>query len=439
MTRALPGRGPEPLGRLVRGPFLLGCGVIALSVGGLGLWSASAPLAGAALASGQVTVETNRKTIQHLEGGIIRELLVTDGDHVKAGDVLVRLDHVKPRTSLETLHGRYYAALAREARLIAEREGAADIQFPVELLQTDHAAAADAIAGQRRIHEARRAWVDGQIAILNQQVAQLREEIAALEAQVRSETRQSELIGEEIEGVQMLVDKGLERRPRLLSLQRAAEDINGRRSEHLGLIARAQQRIGESELQIADLRNRRIDEIMRELRTVQDELFDVRERIVAARDVLERVEVRAPRDGIVVNRRFHTVGGVVAPGEALLDIVPQSEDLMIEARVRMDDIDIVRPGMKAQVRLVAYKQRWTPSVDGTVRTVSADRLQDQRTGESFFIARVEIDRASLEKLPGAELYPGMPADVMIMTAPRTALDYMLSPLTESLAKAFREQ
>ncbi len=434
----LPGR-VEPLDRTIRGPFLLGCGVIALCIGGLGLWSSGAPLAGAAIAAGEVTVESNRKTVQHLEGGIIGEILVTDGDRVNAGDVLVRLDETKPRTSLEALHGRFYAGLAREARLIAEREDAAEISFPAELLQAGHPAAAEAMAGQRRIHAARRAWVEGQVAILQKQIAQLREEITALDAQVRSETRQSELIAEEAEGVKTLVDRGLERRPRLLALQRAAEEINGRRSDHLGQIARAQQKIGEAELQIADLQNRRIDEIMRELRTVQDELFDIRERMVAARDVLKRIEIRAPRDGIVVNRRVHTVGGVVTPGEAILDIVPQSEELMIDARVRMDDIDIVRPGMKAQIRLVAYKQRWTPTVDGLVRTVSADRLQDERTGETYFIARVEVDRDSLATLPGAELYPGMPAEVLIMTAPRTALDYMLSPITASLTKAFREQ
>ena len=178
---------------------------------------------------------------------------------------------------------------------------------------------------------------------------------------------------------------------------------------------------------------------MRELRTTQDELFDLQERLFAARDVLERTEIRAPRDGVIVNRRVHTIGGVVNPGEMLLEIVPQAEELLIEARVRMDDIDLVRPGMKAQVRLVAYRQRWTPSVDGVVRTVSADRLQDDRSGESYFQARIEVDPASLAKLPDAELYPGMPAEVLILTESRTAFDYMLSPITGSLARAFREQ
>jgi HlyD family type I secretion membrane fusion protein len=427
------------LWRQVRVPFLLGCGVIGLCFVGLGAWGGSAPLAGAAIASGQVVVQSNRKTIQHLEGGIVREIAVTDGDAVKSGELLVRLDDTRARTNLDVLQGRYFAARARAARLIAERDGHAEIAFPAELLQAAHPAAVEAVNGQRRIFAARRIWVDGQIAILRQQIAQLREEIAALEAQVESETRQAGLIGEEMQGVKALVVKGLERRPRLLALQRTAEEIGARRSDHLGQIARAQQKIGEAELKIADHENKRIDDIMQELRATQDELFDLQEKLFAARDVLERTEIRAPRDGVVVNRRVHTIGGVINPGEAVLEIVPQAEELLVEARVRKDDIDLVRPGMKAQVRLIAYSQRWTPSVDGTVQTVSADRLEDGRSGESFYVARIEIDPASLAKLPDAELYPGMPADVLIVTGSRTALDYMLSPITSSLARAFREQ
>lgn len=423
----------------VRAPFLLGCGVVGFCLIGLGAWGGSAPLAGAAIASGQVVVQSNRKTIQHLEGGIVREIAVTDGDAVKSGELLVRLDDTRARTNLDVLQGRYFAARARAARLIAERDGHAEIVFPAELLQASHPAAVEAVNGQRRIFEARRIWVDGQIAILRQQIAQLREEIAALEAQVESETRQAGLIGEEMQGVEALVVKGLERRPRLLALQRTAEEIGARRSDHLGQIARAQQKIGEAELKIADHENKRIDDIMQELRATQDELFDLQEKLFAARDVLERTEIRAPRNGIVVNRRIHTIGGVINPGEAVLEIVPEAEELLIEARVRKDDIDLVRPGMKAQVRLIAYRQRWTPSVDGTVQTISADRLEDDRSGESFYVARIEVDPASLAKLPDAELYPGMPADVLIVTESRTALDYMLSPITSSLARAFREQ
>jgi HlyD family type I secretion membrane fusion protein len=431
--------GMESLWRLVRVPFLSGCAVIGVCLIGIGTWGGSAPLAGAAIASGQVVVQSHRKTIQHLEGGIVRDIAVKDGDVVKSGEILVRLDDTRARTNLDALQGRYFAARAREARLIAEREGSGEIRFIAELLQSTHPAAQEAVAGQHKIFEARRIWVDGQIAILRQQIAQLREEIVALEAQVQSESRQAGLIAEEMRAVEALVVKGLERRPRLLALQRTAEEIGARRSDHLGQIARAQQRVGEAELQIADHQNKRIDDIMRELRTTQDDLFDLHEKLSAARDVLGRTEVRAPRDGVVVNRRVHTIGGVVNPGDAVLEIVPQAEELVIEARVRGDDIDLVRPGMAAQVRLVAYRQRWTPSVDGVVRTVSADRLEDGRSGDSFFVARIDVDPASLAKLPNAELYPGMPAEVLILAESRTALDYMLSPITASLARAFREQ
>ena len=433
------GEGHQSLWRLVRGPFLLGCAVIGFCVVGLAAWGGSAPLAGAAIATGQVVVESYRKTIQHLEGGIVREIKVADGDTVQPGEVLVRLDDTKARTTLDSLRGRYFASRAQEARLIAERDEASEIGFPDELLQSKNPAAAEAMAGQRKIFLSRRTWLAGQIAILKQQIAQLSEEISALQQQVESEIRQTGLIKEEMEGVDALVNKGLERKARLLALQRTAEEIGARRSDHLGQIARARQKIGEAELQITDLQNKQVDEVTRDLRSTQDDLFDLKEKVVAARDVLERTVVQAPLGGVVVNLRVHTIGGVVNPGDALLEIVPQKEELIIEAHVRMDDIDQVRPGLPVQVRLTAYKQRWTPTVEGTVRTVSADRLQDSRSGDAFFVARVGVDPASLKKLPNVELYPGMPADVLIITQPRTALDYMLLPITASLSHAFREQ
>jgi HlyD family secretion protein len=433
------GPGHPSLWPLVRGPFLLGCVVIAFCVVGLAAWGGSAPLAGAALATGQVVVESYRKTIQHLEGGIVREIRVADGDAVRPGEVLVRMDDTKARTTLDSLQSRYLAARAQEARLTAERDDAPEIVFPEELLQSQNPAAAEAMIGQRKIFASRRTWIAGQIAILKQQIAQLREEIAALQLQVASETRQTALIKEEMEGVDALVKKGLERKARLLALQRTAEEIGARQSDHLGQIARAKQKTGESELQIADLQNKQVDDIMHDLRSTQDDLFDLREKVVAARDVLERTVIVAPMGGVVVNRRVHTIGGVVNPGDALLEIVPQKEELIIEAHVRMDDIDRVRPGLPVQVRLTAYKQRWTPTVDGTVRTVSADRLQDSRSGDAFFVARIGGDPESLKKLPNVELYPGMPADVLIISQPRTALDYMLLPITASLTHAFREK
>jgi HlyD family type I secretion membrane fusion protein len=427
------------LWRLVRGPFVLGCTVIVLCVIGLAAWGGSAPLAGAAIATGQVVVQSYRKTIQHLEGGIVRQIDVADGDTVTPGQVLIRMDDTKARTNLDALQGRYLAARAQEARLIAQRDEAPAIAFPDDLLKATHPAAAEAMVGQRKIFAARRTWLQGQVAILRQQIAQLSEEISALQEQVGSEGRQSALIKEEMDGVQVLVDKGLERKARLLALQRTSEEIGARRSDHIGQIAKARQRIGEAELQITDLQNKQIDGIMRDLRTTQDDLFDLKERLLAARDVLDRTVVMAPMGGIIVNRRVHTVGGVVNPGDALLEIVPQKEELIIEARVRMDDIDQVRPGLPVQVRLTAYKQRWTPTVDGTVRTVSADRLQDTHSGDNFFVARIGVDPESLKKLPNVELYPGMAADVLILTQKRTALDYMLLPITASLTHAFREQ
>ena len=434
-----PHREHQSLWRLVRGPFLLGCAVIGFCAVGLAAWGGAAPRAGAAIATGQVIVESYRKSIQHLEGGIVREIAVADGDVVQPGELLVRMDDTKARTVADALQGRYVAARAQEARLYAERDDASEISFPDELLQSKNPAAAEAMTGQRKIFASRRAWLAGQVAILKQQIAQLSEEISALQLQVESETRQTALIKEEMDGVDALVNKGLERKARLLALQRTAEEIGARRADHLGQTSRARQKIGEAELQIADLQNKRLDDVMHDLRSTQDDLFDLKEKVVAARDVLERTVVKAPIGGIVVNRRVHTVGGVVNPGDTLLEIVPRKDELIIEAHVRIDDIDRVRPGLPVQVRLTAYKQRWTPTVDGTVQTVSADRLQDTKSGDAFFVARVIVDPESLKKVPNVQLYPVMRADVLIITQPRTAMDYMLLPITASLSHAFREK
>lgn len=420
-------------------PIALGFGVIALFFGGFLGWAALAPLGSAAIAPGVVSVETNRKTIQHLEGGIIGAIKVKDGDTVKAGQVLVVLDETQPRASLELVRVRQLAARALKARLVAERNDAKRISFPDELrARRKETKVVEIIDGQINIFKARRKAYAGQVAILKQQIKQLAEEIKGTQGQIKSEKRQITLVADEIKDVSGLVEKGLVPRPRLRALQRDAAEIEGSLSLNRSRIAQVRQTIAEIRLQINELTTAKINEVSQELRDVQSELFDLEERERAAEDVLKRTVIRAPLEGTVVNLQVHTLGGVIAPGAPLLDIVPSEDQLIVEARVSPSDIDIVQVGLLAQVRFTAFSQRRTQPVDGTVTAISADLLTDERTGEIFYLARIEIKDDLAEKLGDNKLYPGMQTEVMIVTGERTALEYFLKPITASLNRAFRE-
>ena len=420
-------------------PVIVGLVIIALFFGGFGSWAALAPLESAAMAPGVVSVFSNRKTVQHLEGGIIEEILVREGDVVRSGQLLVRLDDTQTRATLERMRGRYAAVAALEARLLAERDGRETVEFAAEL----SAARADpniaeVLDGQINIFKSRRTSLAGQIAILKQRIAQSGEEIAGLQGQIAAEDVQIELIAEDTEMVRQLLDKGYARRPRLLELQRRAAEIAGARSQNVALIARAGQNIGEADLRISDLQATRLDEVMQLLHEAQNELNQLDEQVRAAEDMLRRTEIRAQRDGTIVDLQVHTAGGVIVPGARLLDIVPSDDRLVIEARIEPDDIDVVEAGLPARVRLTAFSQRNLKPIEARVMWVSADRLVDERTGEAFFLAWIELTEDPAEVIPGGALYPGMAAEVMIATGERTALDYLLSPIIASVDRAFRE-
>ncbi len=420
-------------------PIMAAMVVILVFCGGLGAWAALAPLDSAAIALGRVTVAGNRKTVQHLEGGIIDELRVKEGDELEKGKVLIRLDDTQARAQLELHRIRHDTLLAREARLLAERDDAGAIAFPASLTSRQHQTAVEKLlAGERAVFAARRRAMQGRIDIFRKRIVQLGKEIMSLEAQVAAEREQLGLIEEELDSVGKLVDKGLMDKTRLLALKRAAAELKGSRGEHQGLIARAQQRIGETELQIIDLENSTMNQVVSELSDVQGDLVDVRERLKAAKDVLARTEIRAPQAGLVVGLNVHTESGVVAPGQRLLDIVPKDDVLVVEAEVDPNDIDVVRVGLSAQVRLTAFKQRSTPPLEGGVTRVSADSFTHEHTGATYFLVRIAIDPMESEKLDGGELYPGMPAEVMIVTGEQTALEYMLAPIRDSFRRAFRE-
>jgi len=403
-----------------------------------GGWAALAPLKSAAIAPGVVAVESNRKTIKHLEGGIVGEIGVRDGDVVTAGQVLIRLDDTQARVTLERLKGRTVAARALEARLIAERDGSGRIVFPVSLTENGgDRENAETLAGQLKIFTTRKEAVAAQESILKQQSAQLNEEITGLKGLIAAENTQIKLIRSEIADVQSLVAKGLAKRPRLLALQRQQAEIEGARSRNIASVARAKQQIAETRLRVSELKTQKLNQVVEELRATQTELFDLEERIRSAEDVLVRTRIKAPLDGTIVGLQIHTPGGVVGPGEPLMDLVPSGAGLIIESQVDPNDIDVVHAGLPAQVRLTAFNQRNLSPIDGKVLTVSADRLTDERSGVPYFLARVVLVE-DLSKDLAVALYPGMQAEVMIVTGERTVLDYIFRPLARSLGRAFRE-
>ncbi|MCE7997258.1 MAG: HlyD family type I secretion periplasmic adaptor subunit [Rhodobiaceae bacterium] len=432
--------GDQVLGA-VRGPLLVGVFVILFFFGVLGIWAATAPLTGGTVAFGVVSPDGNRRVVQHFEGGIIDSFAVKNGDKVAVGDTLVVLQDTQVRANFDLVRGQYFTLQAMLARLLAEQSNAGQITWPFEQNDVD-ADTRLVMETQTKLMEVRRENRLGQTQILEQRVAQLSEEISGLRALIESETKQLALVNEEAGSVAEMVSRGLERKPRLLALQRAATEIEGSRASNAAAIARAEQAIGETEIQILNLEAQHQDDVVEQITRVRSEISKLEEQLFAAKDILDRIVLRAPVAGIVVNRRFSTVGGVVSPGEPILDIVPEGEDLVIDVRIPPIDIDSVREGLDAKIYLSAFNARNLPQISGVVKSVSADALEDQNTGERYYAARVEVDRQQLasiaeETSQDLTLHPGMPAELLIVTGERTMLSYLMQPFTESMRRAFR--
>ncbi|WP_346657980.1 HlyD family type I secretion periplasmic adaptor subunit [Bradyrhizobium sp. 157] len=407
---------------------------------GLGAWSTYAPLESAAVAVGTVESESSRKTIQHLEGGIIREILVADGDVVHAGQTLILLEDTKARAEAQSLQGQLWEATAREARLKAEQRGEERVSFParLEMAQMASPSVADVLAGQQAIFETRRQVFQSQAAVNREKRSQVEKEIEGLRAQESAAARRIDIVREEAATVATLVSKGLERRPRLLNLEREIADIEGRRGEIVAQISRAGQVINESEAVLLKLEHDRQNEIAQSLREVQNQIFQIWERLRAADDQLSRTAVKAPEDGVVTDLRIHTTGGVIGAGAPLMDLVPRQDRLIVIARVRPEDIDVVRPGLSADVNLLPYNQRQVPRLHGTVMHVSADRLVDKRTDQSYYATKIRVQDPAGAGVDGFQIIPGMPAQVFIKTGRGTVALYALRPLLDSFHGAFRE-
>lgn len=414
--------------------------IIGLFFGVFGTWAISAPLNGAVVANGFVKVESNRKSVQHLDGGIVKELHVKEGDHVKAGELLILLDDSQARAEYEVLSQQYLVLRLTEERLRTEYNRGAQLNLPADLKErANDPDVASVWRGQIHQFESRLAAVEGQRNVIREKIAQLESQIKGAEAQIKSYRAQYDSVQREMQSIAPLVEKGLIARPRFLQLERSGVALEGQAAETVANVAKARQAIAEQMQQITQLDNDRMTDISKDLRDTQAKLLEVIPRRTNAQAVLGRVEIRAPYTGRVVGLNVFSVGGVISRGDKILDVVPEEDSLIIEAQIAVEDISEVRPKMRADVHLTAYKQRITPVVAGEVLQVSADRLTDNRTGNPYYTALIKVDEKELASIPNAKLYPGMPATVMIPTIERTAFDYVVGPLAMSFSRAFRQR
>ena len=399
-----------------------------------------APLDSAVVAPGVVSVESRRKSVQHLEGGIIKEILVRDGQIVSAGQVLIRLDVTQTQANVTTIQNQLDANRALEARLVAERDHKERVAFPKDLLErSSRPSVSEVIEGQRTEFSERRKSIDGQTAILNKRISQFEKEIEGLEAQQKSKQEQLSIIAEELVGLRELHEKGYFPRTRILAMEREMARLRGERGEDLAQIAGAQNGIGESELQIIQLEQRFREEVVNDLREVRNEVKQLQERLVVARDVLRRSEILAPLDGEIQELTVHTIGGVIGQGQELMQIVPLDDKLIVEAKVSPADIDNLAEGQIAEVRLTSFKARTTPIIEGTVASVTADRITDERNGVDYFLAQIVVPDDQLTFLEGKKLLAGMPAEALIKTGSRTVLEYLLKPIDDAIATGLKEE
>ena len=419
---------------------LAGLVIVTVLAGGVGGWAGTMTLSGALIAQGSVVVDTNVKKVQHPTGGIVGELRVRDGDRVKQGDIVVRLDDTVTRANLAIVTKGLDELYARKARLESERDGASSVKFSTDLLarakDPDVAAILD---GERRLFELRSTARTGQKAQLRQRVEQLNEEVSGLKAQYESKQKESKLIEREKEGVYDLWKQKLVPLTKLTELERAAVRLEGEAAQLVAQTAQAAGKISETELQIIQVDRDLSSEVAKETREIDGKIGEFIERKVTAEDQLKRVDIRAPQDGMVFQSNVHTVGGVITAGDAIMLIVPDADNLTVEAKVNPQDIDQVRIGQDALLRLSAFNMRTTPEIYGKVTRVSADASTDQRTGQTYYTVRIAMPPEEVAKLGGLKMVPGMPVEAFVQTGERTVISYLIKPLSDQVMRMFREK
>jgi membrane fusion protein, epimerase transport system len=416
----------------------IGLIILICTFGILGTWGYLAPIDSAALASGYVTVKSHRKTVQHLDGGIVSKLLAKDGDVVQEGDVLMILDGTEVKAQLEIIRGQHITLSAQVARLVAERDQQNQINFPDNLQDLSDPHIAEARQGESQIFISRKSALQGEISVLNQRISQLGSKIKGLQGQRSSKQELMKSYGEEVHDLKELLAEGFADKQRLRDIERNYAQVTGEIAELTSEIAGNEMQIGETKLQILQLQKKFQEDVAGKLGEVQAELYDVAQRLVATNDKVARIEIKSPSHGRVLGLSVHNVGGVISAGKPILDIVPQKEELIVDAQVSPIDIDRVRVGLLAEVRFSAFKQALTPKVQGKVINLSADRLIDEKNGMPYYLAQIELTPDSYLKLGEMELLPGMPAEVLINTGERTVFEYLMQPITNAFARAFIE-
>jgi len=424
----------------MRAHALIGSVVIALLLGGLGGWMTFATIAGAVIASGTVVVENNIKRVQHREGGIVGRIFVKDSDSVEAGSLLISLDDTLTRANLAIITKQMDELMSRQARLETERDGRSTIVIPKFLVtRSNEADVAKMIAGEETLFIARRETMVSQKKQLQERIGQLREEIRGLSAQELSKQEQNGLIRSEITDLQELFEKGFVPKARILALQREASRLGGESAQLISDVARTKGRISETKLQLSQIDQNTRAEVVQELRDVQIRLAELTERKIAAQDQLKRMDIRAPKSGIVLQLAVHTIGGVIAAGETIMMIVPREENLTVEVQVMPTDIDQLQIGQPVVLRFASFNQRTTPELNGSISTIAADLTRDQVTGMQYYVARINLPIEEIKKLGSNNLRPGMPVEAFMQTGDRTALSYLIKPISDQIMRAFREE
>ncbi|MER8519435.1 HlyD family type I secretion periplasmic adaptor subunit [Mesorhizobium sp. M0644] len=422
---------PPPFGRRL---VISGFAIVAAFSTLTGMWLVAAPIQGAVLATGVVNVASNVKTVQHLEGGIISEILAQEGDRVSPGQVLIRLQNTASAAAANEIKAQWYEAKATEARLVAERDGKDSIEIPPEL-KASGKLAADAVSGQESVFRTRQNLFREQLSLLQQATRSMAKEIEGFEGQAVAATRKLELIEEQLGDVRSLYERKLVVRTRLVDLEREKADVGGALSGYVASIGATQQKMEETKFKIAELSASTTADIVETLGETRAKIYEYEQRMAAADDVATRTEIRAPIGGTIVGLKVHTNGGVVTAGEPLMDIVPQEDSFVVVANVDPLDVDQVKVGLHATVWLSAVNRRYQQPMSGDVRTLSADRLIDPRTGQAFYSVRIVLRPESLK--PGA-LQAGMGTQVMIETGARSAWEYLSAPVYAAMGRALRE-
>lgn len=431
---------PEYSAPRVKGAMRLAIGSIVAFLVIFGLWSWAAPLNSAAIAPGILEAAGGgRRTVQHLEGGIVSKFMVVEGQKVRAGELLVQLDTTQTEAKDAAVRSALHGLLAQDARLTAERNGAPVVKYPAELLAiSDRPEIRDILAASNALFAARRRGLSEQTTVLRERQGQSRAEIRSASAQLSAVGDQAKLLDDEEMGVNMLVEEGLERKSRLLSLQRQKSAAEGQRGQLTNSLDRLRKTIDETSAQMTFLRGQTVTDAATQQRDIQMQIAEAREKLKVSEDIRKRQQIVAPVDGVVANLRLITPGGVIGAGQPVLDIVPSNERIVVAARLNANDIDMVHPGLQAEVKLTPFKSRVLPGLKGTVREVSPDATFDEEARQLYYKVKIEIAPEELDHFPEVKLTSGMPTEVFIDLGSTSLMQYLLQPLIDSFHRAFRE-